>query len=228
MVELQTILAEAEVVVNNHPLLYLGDDVKSERALTPAHLLYGRKIKLYPNIEVSVAPVESTDNVELLLSLHNHVMSIINKFKGLWSYLQSLREKHYSSQTFKSRRPIVGEVVILGLESPRDRWELARVTELVTGVDGEIREVVVLNKGQHLRKTVDKLIPLEVDTTEQPADVPEEGDNRDELDSGEIDNETSDLTEISHPDSDSQGRPVRRAAQAARKLLQDLIEEDAL
>ena len=130
------------------------------------------------------APVESADNVELLLSLHNHITSIINKFKGLWSteYLQSLREKHYSSQPFKSRHPIVGEVVILGLESTRDKWELARVTELVTGVDGEIREVVVLNKGQHLRKTVDKLIPLEVDPTEQPADAPEEEDNHDELD----------------------------------------------
>ena len=120
VVELQNILAEVEAVVNNRPLAYLGDDVKAERALTLAHLLYGLKIKLYPSIEVSVAPVEAAGNVELLLSLHNHITSIINKFKRLWSteYLQSLREKHYSSQPFKSRHSIVGGSSYFGFRVP--------------------------------------------------------------------------------------------------------------
>ena len=238
-VELQTILAEVEAVVNNRPLVYVHDDIHAEKALTPAHLLYGRKIRLYPNVEVPVAPLELSDNLELLLSFHNRLTFIINKFKHLWvtEYLTSLREKHYSCCRSDSRRPVVGEVVILGLDSTKDKWELGRVMDLVPGVDGQIREVIVLNKGQRLRKTVEKLIPLEVFPHEQP-DAPL--DEAEETEVIPMETTTPGEPEAEHYNAgDSQlpslalpeerpGRPKRRAAEAARQLFKDLTEEGVI
>ena len=39
LVQLQTLLKEAEAVVNSRPLVYLGDDINSYVALTPGHFL---------------------------------------------------------------------------------------------------------------------------------------------------------------------------------------------
>jgi len=46
---LQTIVVEVEVILNNRPLTYVSLDIKDEEALSPAHLLYGRRIMSLPH-----------------------------------------------------------------------------------------------------------------------------------------------------------------------------------
>ena len=65
--ELQTTLVEIEAVVNNHPLLYLGDDSRACEALTPSHLLYGRKLKLYPTFDTHDFYYYHLNNTDVLL-----------------------------------------------------------------------------------------------------------------------------------------------------------------
>ena len=90
--ELVTVLSEVEAVVNNRPLVYLDDDIKSSEALTPAHLLYGRRIFLFPSFESHDYEFDQIHNTEILHGYNNKITSIINCFERIWSidYLQSL------------------------------------------------------------------------------------------------------------------------------------------
>ena len=211
--ELVTILTEIEAVVNNRPLTYLDDDINSVEALTPAHLLYGRKIFLYPPFENFDVVEDFVDNTDVLRHYNFRISNVINKFCKEWSqcYLQSLREKHYSTQTFSHKSPAKGDVVILNIDHPRHNWTLGRVVDVIVGIDGLIREVKVLSKGHISRKTVVKLIPLELDTELEVRDVKTVA-NSDESEAC--------VENIECPSV----RPRRRAADMARALVKDLVE----
>ena len=56
--ELSTVLIEIEGVVNNRPLTYVDEDLLEP--LTPAHLLYGRRIEPVNNLETSSLSTEET------------------------------------------------------------------------------------------------------------------------------------------------------------------------
>ena len=94
--ELVTILTEVEAIVNNRPLTYLDSHVDTGEILTPALLLYGRHIFLYPFYESEDIPVDPVNNVDILLSYHNYINSVVHKFHKLFceSYLSALREKN--------------------------------------------------------------------------------------------------------------------------------------
>ena len=165
--ELVTILAEVEAILNNRPLTYINDDDREGEILTPAHLLYGRGIILYPFFEMEergTAPC----NLNTLVLYHNHISCIIEKFHSLFvnNYLTMLREKHYLSRKPPSRCPKLGEVVILSIDMPKVLWHLGRVIKLIPSADSIVREVEVITKNTIVRRTVDKLIPLELCSSE--------------------------------------------------------------
>ena len=45
---LETLATEIEALLNDRPLTYVSTDVQDAEPLTPAHLLYGRKIITLP------------------------------------------------------------------------------------------------------------------------------------------------------------------------------------
>ena len=47
--ELQTITAEIEAILNDHPITYVTSELDDEEPLTPSHLLYGRRITNLPH-----------------------------------------------------------------------------------------------------------------------------------------------------------------------------------
>ena len=56
LIQLQTLLKEAEAVVNSRPLVYLGDDINSNISLTPGHFL-----SLNPKVGVPMMDEDSQD-----------------------------------------------------------------------------------------------------------------------------------------------------------------------
>ena len=214
--ELVTLLCEVEAVVNNRPLTYLDNDVTNE-ILTPAHLLYGRKISLYPFYEKEDVPVDFECNLDVLVNFHNHLNFVINKFKCLFydCYLKTLREKHYLSQGPPSRTPMEGDIVILGIDQRKDLWHLGKIVKLIPSSDNLVREVQVLSRGTVSRRTVEKLIPLELNADIEPDNV-----------SLETSVDIDPLIEDDKPNSPI--RPRRRAADKAHSLIRNLVDKNLL
>ena len=229
--ELITILLEVEAIVNNRPLTYLDAHADTGEILTPALLLYGRSIFLFPFYESENAPVDPVYNVDILLSYHSYVNTIVHKFHKLFceSYLSALREKQYLSQQSPSQFPAEGELVILGLDQPKNLWHLGRVVKVITSKDSVVREVEVLTKGSIIRRTIDKLIPLELhcEIENDTESIAEEDfiDNISEVDNDNCDNIPPNL---SLSEVGPSVRPKRRAAEAARSLVKGLVKKQLL
>ena len=167
--QMRTLLIKVEAVMNTRPLVYVGDDINSGEALTPAHFL-GTNCKLgLPDAEnEGYSPSElSSDH---LIESWRRGQTHLNNFWKIWSneYLQSLREAHTTNlKPIKgqvNRIPSVGEVVILKEELlPRGRWKLGRIEELIhSSVDGVQRAAVVkISSGKKLKRPYRLIYPLE-------------------------------------------------------------------
>lgn len=161
--ELSTILTEIEARVNNRPLLYIGDEGDINETLTPSHMLHARRIRTMPLLtEGSSEPVlNETDVFQQYLS----VSRIIKHFESVWrsEYLTALRERKYGAQNPVDKNSIkVGDIVLVQAERPRDLWPLGKIVQLYPDKDNIVRVVDVLCGGRVSKRTVDKLVPLEV------------------------------------------------------------------
>lgn len=161
--ELSTILTEIETRVNNRPLLYIGDEGNTNDTLTPSHLLHGRRLRTMPTLtESSSEPVLCENN---LIMQYVSVSKVIKHFESLWKaeYLTALRERNYGAQHPVSKNNLnLGDVVLVQVERPRDFWPLGKIVQLYPDKDNIVRVVDVLCGGRIGKRTVDKLIPLEV------------------------------------------------------------------
>ncbi len=59
------------------------------------------------------------------------------------NYLISLREKPMKGH-LKPKEPLVGQVVLIKEQTPRNKWKLAQIVELLPSKDGYIRSVIHL------------------------------------------------------------------------------------
>ena len=174
--QLRTIVAEVERILNDRPLTYISSDPLDE-PLTPAHLLYGRRISTLPypgNGHIPNSP--GFVNHDTLNNVHCSQQNIINQFWHKWKheYLTSLREYHQNTGS-GSHRIRAGDVVLVHDDLPRTSWTLAIVDKLNTGGDGIARSAVIRTKNGLTSRPVTKLYPLEVPPSE--ADVEDSSDN---------------------------------------------------
>ena len=131
--DLYTIVAEVESRVNNRPLTYVSDDIDELEALTPPHLICGRRLKSVPSVTHTLEDNPSYLDHEDLNERYSNLSKIINKWQDLWKreYLTSLREKFYGvspSQDLK-RSLKTGDIGIVQGLGPRAEWPLGRVEE---------------------------------------------------------------------------------------------------
>ena len=163
--ELQTVVVEIQSRVNNRPLTYINSGRDSPEPLTPAHLLYGRRIEAMPPLIFEDESDPSYVDHDWLNRQFSLLSCIISKFERVWKqeYIISLRERHYGSSKAKELNNLrVGDVVLLQIDSPRGDWPLGRIVKLRSDSEGVVRSVEVYCKGHVSVRTVEKLIPLEI------------------------------------------------------------------
>lgn len=61
LLDLQTIVVEVEAILNDRPLTYVSSDLCDPEPLTPAHLLYGRRIVSLPHPLVDEDSIRDPD-----------------------------------------------------------------------------------------------------------------------------------------------------------------------
>jgi hypothetical protein len=168
--ELNTLLVETESIINARPLTYVEDDQDGlSYALTPSHLIYGRRIANSPNaIHFEVSSTYTT-----LTRRSRHHQRLLQQFSKTWKmdYLSKLRENHVTKlkqERYSCSTISTGDIVVVKDDSTkRVFWKLAVVEELMRGEDGNVRAAVirVLNKRGNiirLRRSVKHLYPVEV------------------------------------------------------------------
>ena len=132
------------------------------------------------------------------------------------------------SQQSPSQFQAEGELIILGLDHLKNFWHLGKVTKVIPSRDGVIRKVEVLTKGTIVRRTINKLITLELHCENEIETELVEDDFLEE--SSVISDSNSNITPptLSEDESPPSARPKRRAAEAARSLVKKLVKKDLL
>lgn len=150
--ELESI--ETEGVLISRPLTYVYDEL-SEAPLTPSHLVIGRRL-----LEQSLTISSSMNTLARLLA----------HFRGRWKkeYLTGIRE----SQKLKGRESFKQEMSYSCMQTkhPRPQRRIGKVERLLRGRGNVVRatEVVTVDNSLrriHMKRPIQKLYPLEVDTS---------------------------------------------------------------
>ena len=167
--QLETIVVEIEAMLNNRPLTYVSSDLLDPEPLTPADMLYGRRIQSIPyHLEdpedLSDPTFTTSKDIRKSVDKQKH---LIQQFWQRWKreYLTSLREVHKASG---NNQQVIrkGDVVIVHDEKPRIQWKLAVVEKLIEGRDGLVRAAHIRMDNLKTTRPIVKLYPLEVSDTD--------------------------------------------------------------
>ena len=162
---LQTIVTEIEALINDRPLTYVSPDIQDEEPLTPSHLLYGRRLTNTPYLRQTSDESTTSGKQELCRRL-NTQSTLMEHFSNRWKteYLTSLREFH--RQNGDNEQTIcVGDVVQVHEDkTPRNRWNIAVIDELLIGNDGLTRAAIIRTSKGRTSRPIVKLYPLEIRT----------------------------------------------------------------
>ena len=137
--ELETVLLEIEMIINSRPLTYLYDD--PSEALTPSHLVIGRRLQSHGVTCIEVGEDQSRDSMnerlKYLETLLDHYWSRFNI-----EYMNELRERHLSNLRGKKdddRELHVGDMVLIKDDAlKRNQWGQGVVEKLIVGNDDNV------------------------------------------------------------------------------------------
>ena len=143
-----------------------------EEPLTPAHLLYGRRITALPHIRVEQDEILDPDynqngNPEIQKK-SKRLALLLQHFWSRWRqhYLKSLTAFHRTTGD-NDAAVKVGDVVLVHDEGSRINWKLTVVEELFSGRDGQERAVNIRCQGGITNRPIFKLYTLEISAQSQ-------------------------------------------------------------
>ena len=153
-IELRTLLAEVESIVNNRPITAVSDDPEDCSALTPNHFLLQKATQLPPGVFVKEDSF-SRKRWRKVQFLGDHFWK-----RWIREHLPTLQKR---SKWVKSRGNVqIGDLVLIAEDNVlRNRWPMGRVMEVSCGEDGGVRSVKIKTAGSVFHRPVKKLCLLE-------------------------------------------------------------------
>ena len=136
---LRTCLYEVMTIVNSRPLTAENLNDPSLEPLTPNHILMMKSSVILP------PPGEFVSQDLYLRKRWRQVQFLANEFWTRWKkeYLLILQQRQIWQRDKRNAK--VNDTVILQEDnSPRNKWKLAKVTEVCPSADGRIRKVKLL------------------------------------------------------------------------------------
>lgn len=143
---LETILLQAESMINTRPLTYIPLESSDQEALTPNQFL------LWLSNGDKIPPEESIDSPAVLRNSWKLAQIITNELWSRWvnKYLPVMRRR---GKWFEECRDIaVGDLVLVVSGTARNQWIRGRVEDVIPGRDGRIRQAVARTASGVLRR----------------------------------------------------------------------------
>ena len=170
LIVLETLVTEIGAVLNDRSLTYTPSELEEMEPLTPAHLLYGRRVTLLPYESVNEEELEDPnfgDSSSIKRRAKQQALTL-QHFRSRWrhEYLTSLREYHKTTGT-DTQKVNVGDVDLIQDDTPRIDWQLAVIEELIIGNDGFVRAAHIRTAQGRTNRPISKLCPLEVSSNEE-------------------------------------------------------------
>ncbi|XP_065082817.1 uncharacterized protein LOC135705157 [Ochlerotatus camptorhynchus] len=153
---LETILLEAEGVVNSRPLTYLPLEQADDEALTPNHFL------LYGSSGVKQPETALVGDGGVLRDSWKLTQHIVDGFWRRWvrEYLPMLTRRTKWFEKVKPLEP--GDLVIVIDENVRNSWTRGRILETTKGADNQVRRATVQTARGIISRPAVKLALLDV------------------------------------------------------------------
>ena len=228
-VDLRTLLAEIEAILNSRPLVHVGDDINSCETITPAHFISINYKTGTPRIGIDIDPGEGVSKV--LIENWKKGQIRLKEFWDIWLsyYLPALRERHtLEMKRIKGeirRIPNIGEVVIIKEENlPRGTWKLAKIQSLIKGgIDGIERAAnLISSSGRTFRRPFRLIYPLE-DKIENETVKQETDEEIENLENEATENDATENQEIGKNNGLNNLRQTRSAAIVAVKKIKSML-----
>ncbi|XP_043201259.1 uncharacterized protein LOC122370062 [Amphibalanus amphitrite] len=153
--ELQTAFCKVEALMNTRPLTVLSNDPTDDQPLTPANFLVG-----HTAIEMTVS---SDSNEAGVRQRWKRIQQLSTEYWRRWlrEYLPSLQRR----QKWLDPKPDIapGDVVlVVDPSSPRGKWPMGRIDQVMRGDDGHVRVASVRMRDKIVTRPVTKMVRLDV------------------------------------------------------------------
>jgi len=189
--------------------------LRDPEPITPAHLLYGRRITTLPHCSTDLDDLDDPDfgDASDLQRRARAQAIVVRHFWTRWKreYLTALRETHKVTGN-NEQRVRIGDIVLVHDDTPRIKWKLAVIERLMKRADGLVRSADIRTTTGKTNQPIARLYPLEVTASGTVRDAPQA--NSAELSSSA----TNDSDEPTLPT-----RPVRNAAKRGREQVKQWI-----
>ncbi|XP_055527542.1 uncharacterized protein LOC129720134 [Wyeomyia smithii] len=159
---LETILLEAEAMINSRPLTFIPLESADQEAMTPNHFLLGNSsgTKFLPTVKL--------DSRSTLRSSWKLAKYITDEFWRRWlkEYLPVITRR---CKWFKDVKDLeVGDLVLVADGAARNQWARGRIERVIPGRDGRVRQALVRTSSGTLRRPAVKLAVLDVEVNSKP------------------------------------------------------------
>ncbi|XP_071653393.1 uncharacterized protein [Temnothorax longispinosus] len=162
--EVTTVLCDCEAVINSRPLTYLAEDTCQLVPLSPSLFFHELKNDRLPDVDIAITTQKITARLRYIQELRE---ALRKRFRI--EYLGQLKQCPSMRSTTSTLK--VGDVVLIGNDlQKRLDWPLARIIELIPGIDGETRVVRLKTATGELIRPVQRVFPLEVHSGEESSD----------------------------------------------------------
>ena len=152
---LQTVLTEVEAVVNGRPLTHVSTEVDDLEAITPNHLLLGRRVTCLPH-----GVFDSGESASR--RIWRQAQALTDQFWTRWlrEYVPGLTCRRKWTRDTRNLAP--GDLVLIAEDNvPRGQWPFGRVMEVMSGPDGRVRSARLRARGGTVHRPATKICLLE-------------------------------------------------------------------
>ena len=161
--EMLTVLLDCEAIINARPITFVSENEHELAPLTPAMFLQDIK-------EIGVTDLDKIENCKLnkRFAYRQQIKrDLRQRFRV--EYLGAL--VHHDKKFKNNYKIKVGDIVLIGNDNlKRLDWPLARVKDLIVGIDGNVRVVRLKTANGELIRPIQRVYPLEVSDPDTPID----------------------------------------------------------